>query len=116
MKVKSAILRSFTCSKLTGYPVVVKNILPFIATAFFAVLFLFSSGIKKDTVDTSKPSDFYHFNKNRVVAEWEPAKGVIFMCPHVIHKKLIIEFAIDTYLYPVVSKIIIFQYDYNKFK
>jgi hypothetical protein len=101
VKRKSATVRSFTCRKLIGYPVVVKNILPFKATAFLAVLFLFSSGINKDTVDTSKPSDFYHFNKNRVAAEWEPAKGVIFMCPPVIPKELIIEFARDTHLYPV---------------
>lgn len=47
--------------------------------------------------------NYYHFNKNRIAAEWEPAKGVIFMCPPVIPEKLIIEFAKDIHIYPAVD-------------
>jgi agmatine deiminase len=91
------------CGKSTGKPVGVKQIIPYKAIALLVVLFLFSSCINNDSVDPSNPSDFYHFNKNRVVAEWEPAKGVIFVCPPVIPKELIIEFAKDTRLYPVIK-------------
>lgn len=50
-------------------------------------------------------TNFYSFNKNRVAAEWEPAVGVVFSCPPVIPKELIIELAKDTDLYPVVQSL-----------
>ncbi|MEQ8303016.1 MAG: agmatine deiminase family protein [Cyclobacteriaceae bacterium] len=53
--------------------------------------------------DPAVDPNYYHFNNNRVAAEWEPAKGVMFMCPPAIPKELIIEFARDAHIYPTVG-------------
>ncbi len=55
---------------------------------------------KNEEADKSiEPHNFYQFEKNRVAAEWEPAKGVMFACPPIIPKELTIELAKDTHIY-----------------
>jgi agmatine/peptidylarginine deiminase len=53
--------------------------------------------------DSTSDINYYHFEKNRIAAEWEPANGVMFMCPPVIPKELIVELAKDTHVYPTVG-------------
>ncbi len=48
-------------------------------------------------------NNYLEITKNRMAAEWEPAKGVFFVWPPVIPKELIIEFANDTHIYPFVD-------------
>lgn len=57
----------------------------------------------QETENYIHQSNFYQFDKPRVAAEWEPAKGVMFSCPPIIPKELIIELASDTHIYPIVD-------------
>ena len=67
-----------------------------------AIIFLVSCN-NKEADKRIEPSNFYQFGKNRVAAEWEPAKGVMFACPPIIPKELIVELAKDTHIYPIVD-------------
>ncbi|WP_224485421.1 agmatine deiminase family protein [Robertkochia aurantiaca] len=58
---------------------------------------------KKEEKALPAAENFYEFTTYRVPAEWEPAKGVMFACPPVIPKALIIELSKDTHIYPVVE-------------
>lgn len=72
--------------------------LDFCAIVFFL---FFCKAIKAQ--DNSAQRNYYHFAENRVAAEWEPAKGVIFYCPPVIPKELIIELSRDSRIFPTVD-------------
>jgi len=67
-----------------------------------AIIFLVSCKNKKADINI-EPHNFYQLGKNRVAAEWEPAKGVMFTCPPIIPKELIVELANDTHIYPIVD-------------
>ena len=67
-----------------------------------AIIFLVSCKNKKADIHI-EPHNFYQLGKNRVAAEWEPAKGVMFTCPPIIPKELIVELANDTHIYPIVD-------------
>jgi agmatine deiminase len=70
----------------------------------FILTLIFLGSCQQDhTKRINSAINYFDFKKNRVAAEWEPATGVMFMCPPVIPKELIIEFARDTHIYPVVG-------------
>ncbi|EAR01932.1 agmatine deiminase family protein [Maribacter sp. HTCC2170] len=71
--------------------------------SLFILLFFLISCNQEKKVKTHDASNFYSSNTNRVAAEWEPAKGVMFACPPIIPKELIIELAKDTHIYPIVD-------------
>ena len=71
---------------------------------FFILLTILLISCKNKIVeDKLQENNYFHNTKNRTAAEWEPAKGVLFACPPVIPKELIIEFAKDTHIYPIVD-------------
>lgn len=51
----------------------------------------------------SQSDNYFMITGNRLVAEWEPAKGVYFVWPPVIPKELIIDFSKDLHIYPIVE-------------
>ena len=63
---------------------------------------LFCCNNKKGTIRIQK-DNYVQLTEYRMAAEWEPAKGVCFVWPPVIPKDLVIEFAKDTHIFPVVD-------------
>jgi len=73
-------------------------------TTFFLVVTILLISCKNEKVENNlQLNNYYPLTKNRVAAEWEPARGVLFACPPVIPKELIIELAKDTHIYPIVD-------------
>ncbi|WP_462248898.1 agmatine deiminase family protein [Ekhidna sp.] len=70
---------------------------------FLILIILLISCKQEHDVKSVEQSDFYNPISNRVAAEWEPAKGVMFACPPIIPKELIIELAKDNHIYPIVN-------------
>lgn len=72
----------------------------------FLIFFSFLISCQSEKVE-SKPEgkNYLQIDKNRMAAEWEYVKGVMFVWPPVIPKELIIEFSKDTDIYPIVDGI-----------
>lgn len=71
---------------------------------FFIFLTILLISCKNEKVENQLlENNYLDISKNRTAAEWEPAIGVMFAFPPVIPKELIIEFANDTHIYPIVN-------------
>nr|WP_282102994.1 agmatine deiminase family protein [Maribacter sp. MMG018] len=68
------------------------------------VLYSFLVSCQNEKVENKfKGKNYLQIDNNRIAAEWEPVKGVMFVWPPVISKELIIEFAKDTHIYLYVD-------------
>ena len=72
--------------------------------SFLILLFSFLISCQNEKLESKLASKSYlQIKNNRMAAEWEPVKGVMFVWPPVISKELIIEFAKDTHIYLFVD-------------
>ena len=70
--------------------------------ALLILVSILSCNSAEDTI-VIPPQSFYPLDEMRVAAEWEEANGVMFSCPPIIPKELIVTLAKDIPIYPIVQ-------------